>query len=55
MKRRIDPAKRAQRAAESASFRDLYERRLERLAKWDEAEARRKARLRRLTFGLLGR
>ena len=53
--KRIDPERRAGWAAESAAFREVYARRLERLAQWDEAEARRRARLRRLTFGLLGR
>ena len=53
--KRIDPERRARWAAESAAFREVYERRLERLALLDAAEARRKARLRRFTFGLLGR
>lgn len=55
MKKKIDPELRACWAEESRSFREMYERRLRRLAEHDEAEARRRERLRRLTFGLLGR
>ena len=55
MKKKIDPELLAHWAEESRSFREMYERRLRRLAALDEAEARRRARVRRLTFGLLGR
>ena len=53
--RKIDPELRAHWADESRSFREMYERRVRRLAERDEADARRRERLRRLTFGLLGR
>lgn len=36
-------------------FREMVARREQRLREWDEYVARRRARLRRLTFGLLGR
>lgn len=36
-------------------FREMVARREQRLREWDEYAARRRARLRRLTFGLLGR
>ena len=55
MKKMIDPELRARRAEESGSFREMYVRRLRRIAAREEAEARRRERLRRLTFGLLGR
>ena len=55
VKKKIDPELRARWAEESRSFREMYERRLRRIAEHDEAEARRRERLRRLTFGLLGR
>ena len=55
MKKKIDPELRARWAEESRSFREMYERRVRRIAAREEAEARRRARLRRLTFGLLGR
>jgi hypothetical protein len=54
-KKRIDPETKARWAEESRAFREMYERRLERMAAWEAAEERRRARLRRLTFGLLGR
>jgi hypothetical protein len=54
-KRRIDPEERAYWAQVSRDFRAMYERRMQRIAEEDAAEARRKERLRRLTFGLLGR
>jgi hypothetical protein len=41
--------------AELRGIRGILERRLQRLAAWEAAAARRKERLRRLTFGLLGR
>ena len=53
--KKIDPELRARRAEEGRSFREMYERRLRRIAAREEAEARRRERLRRLTFGLLGR
>ena len=36
-------------------FREILARREQRLREWDEYVALRQARLRRLTFGLLGR
>jgi hypothetical protein len=54
-KRKIDPEERAYWAQVSRDFRAMSERRLQRLAEWDATEARRKARLRRLSFGFLGR
>jgi len=54
-RRKIDPEERAYWAQVGRDFREMYERRLQRLAEWDAAEARRKERLRRLTFGILGR
>jgi hypothetical protein len=40
---------------ELGAIRLVFERRLEKMASWEAAEARRNERLRRLTFGLLGR
>ncbi len=54
-KKKIDPEEWAHWAQVSREFREMYERRIQRLAEWDAAEERRRARLRRLTFGLLGR
>jgi hypothetical protein len=54
-KKRIDPETKARWAEESKAFREMYARRLQRMAEWEAAEERRRARLRRLTFGLLGR
>ena len=54
-KKRIDPEEKARWAEGSRQFREMYERRLQRHAEWEAAEARRKERLRRLTFGILGR
>ncbi len=54
-KKRIDPEEWARWAEEEREFREMYERRLRRHADWEAAEERRRARLRRLTFGLLGR
>ncbi len=54
-KKRIDPDEKARWAEEAREFRAMYERRLQRMAEWEGAEERRRARLRRLTFGLLGR
>jgi len=42
-------------AKEDAEIREIFARREVRLREWDEHQARRRARLRRLTFGLLGR
>ena len=50
-KRPIDPEERAYWAKVGRDFRAMYERRMQRIAEWEAAEAR----LRRLTFGLLGR
>ena len=54
-KRKIDPSEWQQAREASRQFREMAERRLARLAAWDEAERRRKKRLRRWSFGLLGR
>jgi hypothetical protein len=54
-KKRIDPETKARWEQEAREFREMYERRLQRHAEWEAAEERRLARLRRLTFGLLGR
>jgi len=54
-KKRLDPEEKARWAEEAQAFREMYERRLQRMAEWEAAEERRRARLRRLTFGLLGR
>jgi hypothetical protein len=53
--RKIDPEERAYWARVGRDFRAMAERRLARLAASEEVEARRRKRLRRLTFGLLGR
>jgi hypothetical protein len=53
-KRRL--AKRRREWKESdRQFREMVARREQRQREWDEYVARRRARLRRLTFGLLGR
>jgi hypothetical protein len=54
-KKRTDPEEKARWAAGQREFREMYERRLQRHAEWEAAEERRRARLRRLTLGLLGR
>jgi hypothetical protein len=54
-RRPIDPEDKARWAEEARAFREMYERRLQRHAEWQAAEERRRARLRRLSFGLLGR
>ena len=54
-KKRIDPEELRQAREVSRQFREMIERRAARLAAWDEEERRRNARLRRWTFGLLGR
>ena len=54
-KKKIDPEERARWAQGEREFREMYERRLRRRAEWEAAEARRRERLRRLSFGLLGR
>ena len=48
-------AQKAEWAKEAPEFRELVARREQRLREWDEYMARRRTRLRRLTFGLLGR
>jgi hypothetical protein len=53
--RGIDPEEKARWAEESRAFRKMYEQRLRRHAEWVAQEERRRARLRRLSFGLLGR
>ncbi len=62
MKRNLTPEQRealrdglADVRAELGGIRAIFESRLVRLAEWEAAEERRRARLRRLTFGLLGR
>jgi hypothetical protein len=47
--------RRAESARNVAEARAIFARREQRLREWDEYVARRRARLRRLTFGLLGR
>ncbi len=54
-RRKIDPEERAYWDKVGREFREMYERRIQRIAEWEAAEARRKERLRRLTFGRLGR
>lgn len=54
-RRKIDPDERAYWDQVGREFREMYERRLQRIAEWEAAEERRRARLRRLTLGLLGR
>ena len=58
-KKRFDPALFAQWEAERAEFRQLLDRWMARLKAAEERDAqregRRRARLRRLTFGLFGR
>ena len=54
-KRKVDPETLARWAEVDREFREMYERRLRQMAEWQAAEARRKERLRRLSFGLLGR
>ena len=48
-------AQKAEWAREAAEFRELVARREQRLREWDEYMARRRARIRRLTLGLIGR
>jgi len=52
---KIDPETRARWAKEEREFHAYVEARLQRQRVRLEREARRKARLRRLSFGLLGR
>jgi hypothetical protein len=54
-KKRIDPDEWRHWREVSRQFREMVERREARLAAWDEAERQRKERLRRWSFGLLGR
>ena len=54
-RKRIDSAEWEHSREVSRRFREMVERRLARLAAWDEADARRRERLRRWSFGLLGR
>ena len=54
-KRRIDPDELRAAREVSLKFRQMIASREARLAAWDEAERRRKERLRRWSFGLLGR
>jgi hypothetical protein len=51
----IDPETRARWAQEERDFHEYVTARLERLRETREREDRRRARLRRLSFGLLGR
>ena len=53
--RRAYEERKAEWAKNSAEFRAMVERREQRHREWEEYVARRRARLRRLTFGLLGR
>ena len=52
---KIDPETRARWAQEEHDFHEYVKARLEGLRERREREARRRARLRRLSFGLLGR
>ena len=52
---KIDAETRARWAQEEHDFQEYVTARLERLRETREREARRQARLRRLSFGLLGR
>jgi hypothetical protein len=54
-RKRTDPELLARWAREREEFRALMKRRAERLAAADAREVERRARLRRLSFGLLGR
>jgi hypothetical protein len=54
-KRRSDPDRHARWQEGHDEMKRLLERRLERHREFEEQEARHRARLRRLTFGLLGR
>ncbi|MGH3041699.1 MAG: hypothetical protein ACRDNG_08190 [Gaiellaceae bacterium] len=54
-KTKLDPETRARWAEEEREFHAYVEARLERQRVRLEREARRRARLRRLSFGLLGR
>jgi len=54
-KRKVDPSEWQRARDASRRFREMAERREARLAAWDEAERLRRERLRRYTFGLLGR
>jgi hypothetical protein len=54
-KTNLDPETRARWAQEERDFHTYVRARLERLRQGREREARRRARLRRLSFGLLGR
>ena len=53
--RRKLAVRRAEWAESDRRFRAMVARREARQREWDEYVARRRARLRRLTFGLLGR
>jgi hypothetical protein len=53
--RRAYEDQKAEWAREAEDFRAMVVRREARLREWDEYVARRRARLRRLTFGVLGR
>jgi hypothetical protein len=53
--RRMLEERQAESARNVAEAREIFARREQRLREWDEYVARRRARLRRLTFGLLGR
>ena len=52
---RIDPETLARWAREEREFQSYVEARIQQLRARREHEARRRARLRRLSFGLLGR
>lgn len=53
-RRRLEQ-QRAESAQNVAEAKAIFARREQRLREWDEYVARRRARMRRLTFGLLGR
>jgi glutamate synthase domain-containing protein 3 len=54
-RKRIDPELLARWEREREEFREVMRLRAERLDAAEEREARRRERVRRLTFGLLGR
>jgi hypothetical protein len=54
-KTRLDPETRARWAREEREFQAYVEARMQKMRAWREKEARRRARLKRLSFGLLGR
>ncbi len=54
-KKKADPNELREAREASRQFRQMIAQRRARLAAWDEAQERRKARLRRWSLGVLGR